>query len=1346
MSPKTKKKLLVLLSLFGAFLVNAQFTKLKFDHVSLPASVSTNQASCFLETEEGFLWMGSRGGLIRFDGYKALEIKKIDTEGNTQSFGNVNSIIRDESGRIWIGGLGAVYRYNPLTGLSDQFSKIQLKPEDECRVLYRTRANKIVIGTTNGFYVYNSEKEVIAYFKHRRAFKQSLSNNIIRCIFEDSKGYIWIGTYDKLNRFNPKTGMIKRYDLKPRKGSSLLQNNLILSISEINLREEKRLIVGTETGLVLFDAATENFKIYKQGKGKKKLSNSVVKTIQVVSDDEVWLGTDMGLNIFNPQEETFQKYFANYNNSYTISNNIIHAVFKDSKDNVWLGTNNGIDKAFVNNGNFFHNQLGPDAPYFNKSVQVTAVTEDKEGNHWFATSEGFCCYNKETKKYEWFRISEILNTKISDILIDKRGQVWLATPQGLHIYYPKTKTFKSYYSDKNNVEALQTNYVQTVFEDVLGNIWIGTFKGGLYKVNDPEAMDLTFVNVDDLLTEQRRISNTSVTNIVQGTDNTIWICTSRGLKELNVITGDLQEFITNLDYVPVIHVEDEKYIWYIEGNDMTRLDLSTSKKEFIAKMPQDVRAWLFDEDNIWFCTFRDLYHIKKDGSQLKQISGKVTQMDNYSRVSYKNNQGDLIFGGANGFIAFNTATIEIDTTVNPVQFTNLKVLGKVVAPYFSDNSSILDKNINNVDKLEFEYAQNTFSLEFSTLNYRDQENEKYTYILEGYEKEWQVISGKDPEASFTRVKPGNYIFRVKSANSTGVFSDDERIMNIVVHPPIWASNWAIAIYILLFLIVLIYSKHLLVARVNDRNNLEFEKIQRVKTDELIRSKTRFFTNISHELKTPLTLIFSPTERLLKEETDPKKIATLEIIKRNTERLIRLVNQMLDVRKIETGTEKLNLENYDIVGFTKRLTALFEEEAAFRNVQLKFSSEIEKLEMKFDMTKVEKIIFNLISNAFKFTQDHGKIKVKITVVKKNGKDYACIQIKDSGIGISEENKNRIFERFSNVDTKNFTSQEGTGIGLSLVSDYVELHQGFIKLNSKVDKGSNFSIYLPVETVGEVVNETAGKGLGKLDMQEADFESEEEKLNADDKLKLLVIEDDRDMRSFISSSFEEEFQLIQAADGEEGYQKALLNHPDIIISDVMMPKMDGITLCKKLKQDVRTSHIPVILLTAKGGNVNKMEGISVGADDYIQKPFHLDYLILRTNMLLSKREKVQKEYFKEDDVTVAEVASNPVDEKFLNELMAVIDKNLDNSELSVHLLAELLQMDKTSLYRKVKSLTGKTATAFIRHTRLKKAAQLLKQDNLNVSEVMYMVGYTHRSYFTRSFKELYGMVPSEYKAKL
>ena len=1345
MYPSHKNRLLAVLCLFGILFVNGQYTKLKFDHVSLPASVSTNQVNCFLETEEGFLWMGSRGGLIRFDGYKALEIKNIDKEGNVGSFGHVNTIIRDDFGIIWIGGQGGVYRYNPLTGLTDEFTKLKLKPQDECRILYKTRANNIVIGTTKGFYVFNPGTDTITHYKHRSAFKQSLSSNIIRCVFEDSQGYIWIGTYDKLNRLEPKTGMIKRYKLKPQNDATLLQNNLILSISEITINQKKRLLVGTETGLVLFDTETDNFEVFKQGKGKRKLSNSVIKTIQVVADNEVWLGTDMGLNIFNPVERTFRKYYANYNNSYTISNNIIHTVFKDSKGNVWLGTNNGIDKAFVSNGNFFRNQLSEGAPYIDKSVQVTSVAQDKEGNHWFATSEGFCCYNEHTKKYEWFRISDILNTKIRDIIVDKRGQVWLATPQGLHIYFPKSKTFQSYYSDVNNVEALQTNYIQTVFEDELGNIWVGTFKGGLFKVKDPEAENLSFVNVDDLLSEQVQITRTSINSIVQGTKNTIWICTSLGVKELNVITGELQQIITNLDYIPVIHVENERYVWYVENNAIMKLDVSTSKKEFVSEVPKDVRAWLFDKDKIWFSTFRNLYHIKKDGTELKQVSNKVTQMDNYAWVSYKNNQGDLIFGGANGFICFNPAEIEVDNTVNPVQFTNLNVLGEVVAPYFSDHSSILDKNINNVDELAFEYAQNTFSLEFSTLNYKDQENEKYTYILEGYEKEWQVISGKNPEASFTRVKPGNYVFRVKSANSTGGFSEEGRRMHIVVHPPLWASNWAITIYILLFLVILIYSKHLLVTRVNDKNNLEFEKKQRVKTDELIRSKTRFFTNISHELKTPLTLIFSPTERLLKEETDPKKIATLEIIKRNTERLIRLVNQMLDVRKIETGMEKLNLENYDLVGFTKRLTLLFEEEAAYRNVQLKFASEVENLEMKFDMTKVEKIIFNLISNAFKFTQDHGKIKVKINVVKKNAKDFACIQIKDSGIGISEENQKRIFERFTNVNTKNYTSQEGTGIGLSLVSDYVELHKGFVKLNSKVDKGSAFSIFLPLEVASEVENVTAAKGLGELDMEEADFESEEEKLDADGKLKLLVIEDDRDMRSFISSSFSDEFQVSVASDGEEGYQKTFLNHPDIIISDVMMPKMDGITLCKKLKKDVRTSHIPIILLTAKGGNVNKMEGISVGAEDYIQKPFHLDYLILRTNMLLSKREKVQKEYLNEEEVSVSEITTNPVDERFLNELMAVIDKNLDNSELSVHLLAELLQLDKTSLYRKVKSLTGQTATAFIRHTRLKKAAYLLKSDKLNISEVMYMVGYTHRSYFTRSFKELYGMVPTEYKTK-
>lgn len=1339
------KRYYFLLLFLPSFFVFAQKSNIKFETLNLPDNVNSNGINCFYQSRDGFLWMGSRDGLIRYDGYNLFKIYA-ESEGNKKfSFGDVSSIIEPEPGELWVSNPKGVFVFNTESGAVNRFRS--LRPERRnYRVLFETSIGEIVIGTNKGLFFYNPKTDKITEYRHREGFEKSLSNDVVRCVYEDKEGVLWIGTYDQLNKFNRKTGTFQRISLKDKSTSNLLQNNLILSINEVQIDDRNILLVGTETGLVLFDKDDASFEIFSQGPGKNDLSNSVIKTMEVVSNEEIWLGTDRGLNLFNLQDYSFQSYFANYNNSYTISNNIVRTVFKDSKGNMWLGSNNGVDKTFVGEGNFFHNRIGRNDPYFDKTVEVTAIDQDEYGNHWFATREGFCCFHKASKKYEWFQISDKLSMKISELIVGKSGHVWLATPQGLHVYDPKKRVFSSYYSDKSKLNSLKTNYINSLFEDVYGNVWLGTYKGGLYKGELKENNEINFTRIQAEFGNGTNLNSLSVNKIIGGDGDQVWISTDDGLKELNIVSGEIKPFLIDVDFVGGIKMEGNNILWMVANSKVLKYDIKTSELTEISNAPKGVRSIISSDNNLWICTLRNMFRLDKKGGQMEQMSHKFTQMRNYSHASYKNDQGELIFGGANGFVAFNPNSVSVDSTENVVQFTNLKVLNKVITPISNTKEhEILNKDINYVDELILEYSENTFLIEFSTLNFYNQNREKYRYILEGYESEWQEVSGKQHFASFTRVKPGNYIFKIKAANASGVFLDTYRSLKVVVKPPLWASTWAIGIYIVLVLVFLFISRKLLIARVNDINSLKFEKLQRIKSDELISSKTRFFTNISHELKTPLTLILSPTERLLKSETDTKKIATLEIIKRNTERLIRLVNQVLDVRKIETGSEKLNLERYDIVRFSKKIISLFEEEASYRKIKLGFSSEIEKLEMEFDMTKLEKIIFNLVSNAFKFTPDGGKIRIKVSIEKNNSKSYVCIAVKDNGIGISDENQQVIFERFTNINTANFTSQEGTGIGLSLVNDYVNLHKGFIKLKSKKEKGSSFGVHLPLGLHKEQQIENLVQKNEEISNSSIENDLDEDGVNEFSKLKLLVIEDDRDMRSFISSSFEDDFDLILAADGEEGYDKTFQYHPDIIISDVMMPKMDGITLCKKLKSDIKTSHIPLILLTAKGGIENKMEGISVGADDYIQKPFHLDYLLLRTKMLLSKREKNQKEFLEDNSENTEEITTNPIDQKFMKDLVEMIEKEMDNSELSVGALADMLGLDKTSLYRKIKSITGQTATAFIRHMRLRKAAELLKDETLNVSEVMYMVGYTHPSYFTRSFKELFDMAPSEYKTK-
>ena len=536
--------------------------------------------------------------------------------------------------------------------------------------------------------------------------------------------------------------------------------------------------------------------------------------------------------------------------------------------------------------------------------------------------------------------------------------------------------------------------------------------------------------------------------------------------------------------------------------------------------------------------------------------------------------------------------------------------------------------------------------------------------------------------------------------------------------------------------------------------MRFEKREHQRSEELIELKTRFFTNITHELKTPLTLISSPVDELLTKELDPSTKKRLSLVKRNTDRLKNLVNQILDIRKIEAGGEKLSIQKYDIVKFCNQIKSQFTEEAIKRNIFLQFSTEPESLIIWFDLEKVEKILINMLSNAFKFTPDKGTIRVNIGFNPEQIEgDYVFITVSDTGKGISKEDQTHLFDRFNSLSSPNFTNQKGTGIGLSIINEYAVMHGGSVSIDSLPDMGSKFTFSLPIKksmlTNYEISDRLRDDLLEEIEQADELNDEENDSLleeqDSDKTLKVLIVEDDPDMREFLRDGLNADYMIYEAEDGKEGLKKTIKIRPDIIISDLMMPIVDGLEFCAKIKADVRTSHIPFILLTAKGDLDSKLSGIETGADDYIRKPFNLEHLATRVKTLIKQREELRRIYQQQMKLEPSKITVNSVDERFLDELLNKIESEIDNSELSVKILSEMMGVNPTNLYRKIKALTGQTATEFIRNIRLKRAAQLFKNEkHLNVSEVMYMVGFTHRSYFTRCFKELFGVSPKSYNS--
>tara|TARA_B100000809_G_scaffold266930_1_gene333183 strand:- start:16992 stop:21038 length:4047 start_codon:yes stop_codon:yes gene_type:complete len=1346
MNRKKQFILVLFLVVISLFSIQAQKMNLKFRSVALPSEILSNQVNCFLETKEGFLWMGSTRGLIRYDGYKTAAVSMRTKEGTSISNHYIVALLQGDNDDIWIGTTNGIYNYNTRNELVEipQHEKLN---GINCQSLYITRKGELIIGTRNGMYIYNPTTDRLQTFKHINGLEQGLSHNIIRCIYEDSDDVLWIGTYDKLNRFDRKTNSFKSYSLQDKKAALYHQNNLILCIAEFGENNKNKLLIGTETGLAIFDKTTAKFELFTEGTDGRSLSSSVIKSIKVVASDQIWLGTDKGLNIFNSVNKTFKKYYADYSNRYAISNNVIPAIYKDTKDNIWLGTKNKINRVHLSNSQITHNQLHKNTPFFRDGVQVNAITQDSDNSYWFATSEGFAKYDRITQSFQWHLVPNSSNMGVEDIVIDKKGVVWLSTRSGLHLYDQAKDSFKTYVSDKNNKNALHTNYINDLYEDVKGRIWIGTLKGGLYRAVLNSNNEVTFFSIGSVTSGDGILDKLDILDIQEISNNILFLATNRGLKQINTVSGEFTELPLLNEFINAFCIEKDTAIWVVISTKLYRYDLINHKTKEIATIPKDVYAIEISGGDLWFSSYRKLYRMQKNGENLRQISYRYSGVETYTSASYLSSDEQLFFGAFNGFVTTNPKDLDLKINNLQVQFTNLEILNEIISPGEEINERVvLEKNINNVDYLEFDYSENTFSLEFSTLNLGAQKEEKYQYILEGYEEKWQQLSEGYHSASYTSVKPGDYIFKVKAANNLGVFTGDFRSLRIRLNPPIWASTEAIVLYVFLFLGFLMLYRWILVVRIQDRNTAEFEKIKRLKTEELVTLKTRFFTNITHELKTPLTLISSPIDDLLTKSLDEYTLKSLSLVKRNTDRLKKLVNQILDIRKIEVGGEKLRIQKYDFIAFCRQTIAQFDEEAVMRNILFQFTTEQEELVIWFDLEKVEKILFNLLSNAFKFTPNKGVIKVTLypEFPEGNSKDsYFYLSVTDTGSGISEEDQAHIFDRFNSLASPNYSNQKGTGIGLSLIYDYAVLHGGSIKYERTTSKGSKFVFCIPIiKSLLQEYEVVEASGFLAQEIVEEQIQEEKETLKSKNLLKVLVVEDDVDMRSFIADGLKSSYAVIRAEDGREGMDMARKELPDLIVSDLMMPHIDGIEFCKNLKSNIRTSNIPFILLTAKSGLESKISGIKTGADAHIQKPFSLEHLKARIKNLIEQREVLKKAFQQELIINPSEVAVNSTDDKFLEDLLAKIELEMDNSDLSVKYLSELLGMSSTNMYRKIKTITGQTATEFIRTTRLKRAKQLLKTGQLNVSEVMYMVGFTHRSYFTRCFKELFGVAPKSY----
>ncbi|MDR2920705.1 MAG: response regulator [Tannerella sp.] len=1117
-------------------------------------------------------------------------------------------------------------------------------------------------------------------------------------------------------------------------------------------------------GLYHYSSKLKTWKHYTMS-SPLPLSSSLIRDVEEDMDGNIWIATDHGgINIIQ-KDKTIRHIKNDPFDQKSISQNSVICLYKDDTGIIWCGTYKGGVNYYHESIFKFRTIRYPIIHAEDASINdCNCVYEDESGNLWIGTNgNGLLYYNRSTRKYQRYMHDPLNPNSISSNIIvcmerDHKGRFWIGSYMGgLDCY--DGQTFTHYLPAKDN----QSNYsVYSMFADDNHQLWIGTLGNGLYSF-DLNTNVWTHFGTSDKFNP---LLSDNVYAISSGNLNELLIGTDLGLNILDTENGQIKTFQGTQDSTGIfrdkaintVYMDSRKLLWIGSNNGLSIYDLLHDAFYHLDKTNElpdnDIMSVEEDKNGImWLGTKNGLLKIKPVYNEVESryqfdytpyyesegISGRIFNRNS----TFCTSKGEFVFGGTDGLTVFDPLKIKYNTNPPNVALTGLLLQNHPVLPGKEYNGNIiLNQDISYTDRLLLTYDERSFSFNISALNYFLPGKTQYSFFLEGFDKTWTTLDAGNRNITYTNLPPGNYTFQVKAENNDGIWSTTPTRLEIQVAPPFWATPWAYVFYILIAML-LIYTLIKVIIRIQKRKfDKEQERIASSRLHEMDEMKLRFFTNVSHEFRTPLTLIIAPIEKLIKKETHEENKKMLHLIYENASQLLSLVNQLLDFRKIDVQRVHLLLSSGDIVLFVRNIMYSFRNLSEEKNIRFSYSTTIPSLMMKFDTDKIFKIVSNLLSNAFKFTPEGGDISVNLQLQSKDeNNSELLIHIADTGIGIEPDKHELIFNRFYQVPAtgNQVETTVGTGIGLHICREFVKLHNGAISVKSEPGKGSTFTVALPV-TLSEIEEIISTPDETVIDKPEPEVEIPNDKLEN----TILVVDDNNKFRDFMKLSLSDNYNILTAPDGEEAWLTILESLPDIVISDVMMPVTDGIALCKRIKQDIRTSHIPVILLTARSAEENKLTGLEAGADDYIGKPFNMDVLILKIHHILELRNRMQKQFMQSANkgIRITEMHINSLDEELMKKAILFIEKEIANPELSVEWLSREMGMSRVNFYKKMMSITGKTPVELIRTIRMKHAAVLLEKSQLRVNEVAFKVGINDNKLFRKYFKEEFGVLPSDY----
>ncbi|WP_316814970.1 two-component regulator propeller domain-containing protein [Pedobacter nyackensis] len=1348
------KASLFFILLFGYRPAIAQKDKISFKHLTVENGLSQSSVLSIAQDSMGFMWFGTKDGLNKYN-TRNFEIYKRE-KGNSSSLSssqNINALLTDSKGNLWVGTQKGLNKYLPE---SNSFKRYLHDPKNKSsisdniiRSLFEDNKGQIWIGTDSGLNKLNRD-DTFNRFLPGNGNDSGPAHQLVKAICQDYKGSIWLGTANGLTKMDVVNGTYHFQSYFHRKDNpkSLMEND----ISAVFEDQRRNLWIGTHSsGLVLFNHETETFRHFTSKKGDPgSISSNVIRRIKMASDGKLWVSTLNGINILDLDNFKFSALHHNPEDQGSLNHNSIYDILQDATGSMWAGT-------YFGGVNFYHANATPFRWYKTSlgkngisSNVVSAIVEDKNHNLWIGTeAEGLNYYDRTSGRFTSFKhdlenSNSLSSNLVKTISIAKNGEVWIGTYEGgLDVYQPSTKTFRHYKPNHADPKALNSNRIVCLLHDRNNKLWIGTRAQGIFIYNEKENNFTPYSNVS----KYRELK--FLRCFFQDTKGNIWIATNSGTYILDPVSNKMRAFTVSdnrskFDDINVIREDSQGIIWLGSYDDgLIRYHPEKNVVRFYTTkdgLPSNVILGVLEDEkrNLWISTDNGL--AKFDRKTIKNYTvedGLPGNVFNYNSF-YKDAKGEFFFGGYSGLVSFFPEQIKENKKVPKVIFTRLRLFNKTVV--IGDENDLLKRNISLTKELTFSHAQNIFSIEFAVLNYIKSEKNQYAYKLEGLDKEWNYVSS--PIATFYNLPSGTYKLLIKGSNNDGVWTSQAEQMIIHIQPPFWKTWWAYSIYVLLLGAILFLVFRFLWIRALLR-----------KEHEVYQMKMDFFTNVSHEIRTPLTLIIGPLEHLINDTKEyPGINRRLLTVKKNAGRLTRLVNELMDFRKQEAGKMTLNVSPENIVEFAKEIYLSFQYLAIRHHIDYQFISSEDHIEVYFDPGQLEKVFFNLLSNAFKFTPEHGMIRLS---VKRTENRYIEIMVLDNGKGIPEESRDKLFTDFYQVKDP-LSRNSGTGIGLALSKRIAKLHHGDLVLLPDVpsnDKQVQTCFCLTLKTGSnhfkkeELVSQFVSvenpvlyqlpQELGELPDQDGFDEKAIE-----ERITLLIVEDNREIRDFIKQSLRLFYNIIEAEDGAQGAELALEKIPDIIVSDVMMPVMDGLEMCRVLKTDLRTSHIPIILLTARSGIIHEVSGLKTGAEAYITKPFSIDVLQLNISNLLTLQSNMRRKFSQQITLQPTNILIESTDEEFLNKIMGIIEHNFSVDDFNVNILASEVGMSTPILYKKIKALTGLTVNNFIKSVRLKRAAQLLKQNAYTVYEVAYMVGFGDSKYFSKEFTKQFGRTPSDY----